>query len=923
MRAARRPARRLALLALLALATAPAAAQLSAPLAADAAADPGGNKFRAREAAAAAPPPPDEAPDARACPGVNLAVRWHAEVGDAVYATPLITDLFSDGRKDVIVPGLRHALAALEGRDGARAPGFEPAHRSALHASPLLYDVDLDGVPDVLVATYDGEVHFFRDSGEPAAYRLAVPRLRVARDWFAGLNPNPVDHSRPDVGAGADDSGRGERGDARGGAQAGGGAQGGGAARRRRSLLADVDAAGAVDGGAAVGAAAVGGAAVQGAEPGRLLTDEAAASFHSLFDETGEGLERAGGEGAAGGEGGAEGGGGRKENAEPFLDDELAYDVGEEADYGLRAGGGAARPARPPGAAEADAAARANLERNRHAAPDDPPPDAAAADAHAAHDMHADYALHHGDYGGMHGQWDRDWDWGRGAAGDLDLKNAGGADAPPRAHVDVDPHIMATPALGDLDGAGRPELVLSVSYFFDPGAYAADSRRAAAAVGLGGDVGDYVASGVVVYDLRSRVVRWSQHLDLSTARTRFQARALASPVLADIDGDGRLEVIVGTSMGFLYVLSGATGEALPGWPVQLGEITGAAAVGDLDGDGKLEIVAADARGSVAALRADGSELWERHLGGAAPAGATLADVDGDGRLEIVLGLADGRVHVLDGRSGADKLASPFRTFGRIFAPVLPVRLHGKRGPPGLHLAAAAADGYLYVIDPAAGCAGALDLGEASYAMVLADDLGGAGRLDLLATTVGGNVYAVATGARFHPAKAWPAQAPGAGAAGCTARWRWEGVWADAASRTPRDVRGAAVAVRFEVLDRRPLSDLPGVKRGPYKISVTLVGVGAKEMGAGDAPVIGMADVVNKTGIYTLEVPTPRTRTAATLRVEMVDESGAVFSDEFALSFHVHFYRLLKWLSAAPLVLCAAAALALGGGAGGALRELPS
>lgn len=39
--------------------------------------------------------------------------------------------------------------------------------------------------------------------------------------------------------------------------------------------------------------------------------------------------------------------------------------------------------------------------------------------------------------------------------------------------------------------------------------------------------------------------------------------------------------------------------------------------------------------------------------------------------------------------------------------------------------------------PPAGCADSLDLGEASYAQVLADDLDGNGRLDLLVATMNG------------------------------------------------------------------------------------------------------------------------------------------------------------------------------------------
>ncbi len=40
----------------------------------------------------------------------NIALKWHAEASSAVYATPLITALFSDGRKDIVVPAFLHNL---------------------------------------------------------------------------------------------------------------------------------------------------------------------------------------------------------------------------------------------------------------------------------------------------------------------------------------------------------------------------------------------------------------------------------------------------------------------------------------------------------------------------------------------------------------------------------------------------------------------------------------------------------------------------------------------------------------------------------------------------------------------------------------------------------------------------------------------
>jgi hypothetical protein len=59
----------------------------------------------------------------------------------------------------------------------------------------------------------------------------------------------------------------------------------------------------------------------------------------------------------------------------------------------------------------------------------------------------------------------------------------------------------------------------------------------------------------------------------------------------------------------------------------------------------------------------------------------------------------------------------------------------------------------------------VDVGESSYAMVLADDLDGNGRLDLLVATMNGNVYAFETPAEYHPLKAWTSQVGAAAGAG--------------------------------------------------------------------------------------------------------------------------------------------------------------
>lgn len=133
-----------------------------------------------------------------------------------------------------------------------------------------------------------------------------------------------------------------------------------------------------------------------------------------------------------------------------------------------------------------------------------------------------------------------------------------------------------------------------------------------------------------------------------------------SGAAADLDGDGRVEILFGCYFGdeLLRCLSGKSGELL--WSKRSigGPFDASVLVMDLDGDKKAEIVFGDsAHGRMWCLDARGKELWT-HAG---PSGTdsppAAADLDGDGAIEVVYGTmkvkgADGRVVVLDGKSGA-------------------------------------------------------------------------------------------------------------------------------------------------------------------------------------------------------------------------------------------------------------------------------
>ncbi len=125
------------------------------------------------------------------------------------------------------------------------------------------------------------------------------------------------------------------------------------------------------------------------------------------------------------------------------------------------------------------------------------------------------------------------------------------------------------------------------------------------------------------------------------------------PEVADVDGDGKPEIVAGADDGVLYVLSN---EGKLKWSfrspngvlmVRGGKVGMSTAVGDLFGNGKLEIVAASGNGYVYAFDGKGNKLWETKTssGRSIPA---LADLYNTGKLDVIVGSGDeDTVWVLD------------------------------------------------------------------------------------------------------------------------------------------------------------------------------------------------------------------------------------------------------------------------------------
>jgi hypothetical protein len=126
----------------------------------------------------------------------------------------------------------------------------------------------------------------------------------------------------------------------------------------------------------------------------------------------------------------------------------------------------------------------------------------------------------------------------------------------------------------------------------------------------------------------------------------------SSPAVADIDKDEAPEIIFATDDNpgyappyYLYVFNG-DGTSLDGFPVEASQnLKSSPAIGDIDGDGWLDIVVgtgtyeSSGGNKVYAWDHSGSLLsgWPKTTGGKMPASPALGDLDGDDNLEVVIG----------------------------------------------------------------------------------------------------------------------------------------------------------------------------------------------------------------------------------------------------------------------------------------------
>jgi len=246
--------------------------------------------------------------------------------------------------------------------------------------------------------------------------------------------------------------------------------------------------------------------------------------------------------------------------------------------------------------------------------------------------------------------------------------------------------IDSPPAVADVDNDDKPEILLG-TFYGNVFCLNGEDGSICWQKNLGSD--SYIQSEPAVLDLNN-----DGQLDVVVAQFAGDCRVYAlfannGSILwfsdlpsdymyhgcsfADIDADGKPELVIGSYDHHLYVFNGEDGSLA--WeytaPFYIGAPT---SIGDVNNDGFYEIVFTSYN-ILGVLSHNGSLLWDLTTGGDLFRGAALADINADGVLDVLFGSYDGIFRAVRGDSGQVIWTYDLQSeYGRVFemdhAPVI-------------------------------------------------------------------------------------------------------------------------------------------------------------------------------------------------------------------------------------------------------------
>lgn len=154
---------------------------------------------------------------------------------------------------------------------------------------------------------------------------------------------------------------------------------------------------------------------------------------------------------------------------------------------------------------------------------------------------------------------------------------------------------------------------------------------------------DHARCALFGIDGRDGEVRWEYPIP----EANCTIHSVADPTLADVGGDGTVELLATTTERSLAVIDPGSGTVIRRYTLSTYGYTSPVVADFAPADGQ-EIVVTDVHGTVHVIGADGGLLWSVALGAFVWGQPAIQDFDGDGAGELVVALASGRLVSLNG-----------------------------------------------------------------------------------------------------------------------------------------------------------------------------------------------------------------------------------------------------------------------------------